>query len=196
MPVITYNLGIPDAPNNPSDDQPLMKTNTNSINQWNDVDHYTFSNSNAGKHKQVQMPVGILPVGLVPSEGTLYTKTANSESALFYTPDASGNEYRMTRTVTASFATFGIATNGWTFLPGGLLLKYGVIPNVTGTFSSFSPPGPAYTNAPSCIVLTVETTSTSTDSGALWKNASTTAFDLRLTNSTGNRDVSYIVIGL
>jgi len=53
--VLTYTLNIPDAPNNPSNDQPNMKTNTNSISDIIDVDHYTFDKTPSGKHRQVTL---------------------------------------------------------------------------------------------------------------------------------------------
>ena len=147
MPLYSYNLNIPDAPNNPSSDQPLMKTNTNNIDAIIDEDHYSFDEANGGLHRQVRMPVsGVIPAGVIAASGTLYTKTSG-EGTLFYTPDTTGDEYQLTRTITASFAEFGTNTNysgtlngGWTFLPGGLLLQYGLaissgtaLPNTTVT---------------------------------------------------------------
>lgn len=137
MPFFNYNRDIPFEDNNPSVDQPNMKTNTNSTDDLINVDHYSFEQSLGGLHKQVQMPLsggspGMLPPGLIANEGTLYTKTVPSaptlpdETGLFYTPDASTDEYQLTRTVHAKIATF--STNpGWTFLPGGLLMQYGSV---------------------------------------------------------------------
>lgn len=46
---ISYNRDIPDGPNNPSNDQPKMKTNTNSIDDWTAIDHIKFENSQIGR---------------------------------------------------------------------------------------------------------------------------------------------------
>lgn len=51
--MVTYNLDIPNPPDNPSLDVPLMKTNTNSINTILAVDHIPFNTANGGTHKQV-----------------------------------------------------------------------------------------------------------------------------------------------
>jgi hypothetical protein len=51
--VIAYTKNIPDAPNNPSADQPAMKVNTNSIDTIVAVDHYSFDDASSGTHKQV-----------------------------------------------------------------------------------------------------------------------------------------------
>jgi len=143
MPLFPYNRDIPDAPNDPSADQPLMKANTNNIDNIIDEDHFSFDENNGGLHRQVRLPLrggspGTIPPGLVAGEGTLYTKTVTStgvltETGLFYTPDNSTDQYQLTRTITADIAEFGTNTNysgtlngGWTFLPGGLVLQYGL----------------------------------------------------------------------
>ncbi len=150
MTFINYNLDIPDGPNNPSVDQPKMKVNTNSIDQILDIDHFSFEENNGGLHRQVTLPLrggspGTIPPGRAANEGTLYTKTANTTTQLFYTPDNSTNEYQLTRTNSAGIALFGANTTnyggaiatflysgGWTFLPGGLLMQYGVVYGANG----------------------------------------------------------------
>lgn len=160
MPTFNYNLNIPNAPNNPSSDQPLMQINTNSINSIIDVDHFSFGQgNNDGRHRQAQLVAGSLPVGLVSGEGTLYTKVSTG-SQLFYSPDASGNEYQLTRTDSTKFTLFGQMTTygtppatftqigGWTFLAGGtsggLILNYGFFgkTGATGTSGTIQFPKP------------------------------------------------------
>lgn len=71
---INYNTNIPDAPNDPSADQPKMQTNTNSIDTIIGIDHYSFADSPSGFHKQVHFPlknVAVAPVGTDAS--ILYT---------------------------------------------------------------------------------------------------------------------------
>jgi len=137
-----YNTGIPAANNNPSTDQPDMQTNTDSTNAILNVDHFTFNNNNGGMHQQVQIvsqntipsAVNNTPVGLKNGAGTIYTKPLGGPSDLFFTPDQSGDEYKLTNIDAVNFATFGTFTNylapadqkgGWTFLPGGLIMQYG-----------------------------------------------------------------------
>lgn len=52
----TYNLGIPNPPNNPSADAPNMQTNTNTVGAWTAVDHVGFNVGTAGKHLAVTFP--------------------------------------------------------------------------------------------------------------------------------------------
>src|SRR5258708_5109133 len=146
MPNFTYNRDIPDAPNNPSNDQQPMKVNTNSTDHLINEDHYSFNDNKGGLHKRVRLvDLLAIPGGLASGIGTLYAKAPVIGSQLIYTPDNSGNEYQLTRTISSQFPLFGKLTQdynsvglpyfgGWTFLPGngsgaagtnGLLLQYG-----------------------------------------------------------------------
>jgi hypothetical protein len=165
----TFNNAIPASGNNPSVDQPGMLSNNISTANIINVDHVGFNQSSGGKHKVIRarslQTLGIaLPPG-VSGEGSIYTRTASAVTNLFYRPDATANEYQLTRTIAASFATFGTDTNyngnnigGWTFLPGGLLFQYGFITPVVNqgntaivypvAFSS----GPAFSLTVSAVV--------------------------------------------
>lgn len=145
MPNFTYTPGIPDGPNNPSADQPNMKTNNDSNASIWAVDHYGFNNNNGGWHQQSTYPRVNVAATTTASQSAVYSKGVNSDGStrtqLFCTPDNTGNEYQLTRTIAAKFTTFATITNydvghptllgGWTFLPGGMLLQYGFLPNPT-----------------------------------------------------------------
>ncbi len=137
MPNFAFTRDIPFATHNPSSDQPIMQTNTNSEDSIWTVDHFGFNDNDGGTHKQTRIHTqAAIPGGLIANQGTLYTK-ASGESTLFYTPGTSGLEYQMTRTSTANFALFGqflpygtppagfTQSGGWTFLPGNLIFQYG-----------------------------------------------------------------------
>jgi hypothetical protein len=89
-----YTQGIPNGPDNPSDDQPNMQTNTNSdFGIWN-VDHYGFVNALGGWHKVIRLPeivgntdplaVNVVPNGFPANAGQIYTKTVNGDLYLYY----------------------------------------------------------------------------------------------------------------
>lgn len=149
MALIAYERDIPATANNPSVDQPDMRDNTNHIDDIISVDHYSFNNNNSGWHKQVTLPVAS-PFAAPPStinQGVFYTNTANSATNVFYKNDGVADQYQMTRTNAANFATFGTYTNynglnfgGWTFLPGGLLYQYGRRVCVNGDTITFPIP--------------------------------------------------------
>jgi hypothetical protein len=121
MPNFTYNSDIPDAPNDPADDQPLMKVNTNSIASFVAVDHYGFNNNDGGTHQQSTYVSQSVAPGTTATQGAAYTKTVSGQVHLFYRRESNGDEIQLT----ASPSPLA-ATNGYTFLPGNLLLQWGV----------------------------------------------------------------------
>lgn len=91
MPFFAYNRDIPDAPNNPSDDQPNMKTNTNSTDDIIDVDHYSFETTGPvlnidGFHKQCTFAEKNVPGAQTDPTSVLYTNsgTASTVAEAFY----------------------------------------------------------------------------------------------------------------
>lgn len=83
---LSYNLNIPDAPNDPSVDQPKMQTNTNSISTIWGQDHYTFSETNYGQHRYIHLPTRNTPVAPVTDASTIYSiiPTTGTASQLNY----------------------------------------------------------------------------------------------------------------
>jgi hypothetical protein len=137
MPVIGYNPNIPAANNNPSQDQPKMQTNTNAINTLLSLDHFTFADSLAGRHKQVSLTNESAP-GLAGGSGVLYANLATGQSWPFW-QNALGS-------IQLAGPTTATANNGTEFLPGGIILKWGLITPIAGGGMStpfvFVPPFP------------------------------------------------------
>jgi len=86
MPLISYTRDIPDAPSDPSVDQPIMKINTNSTDDIINVDHYSFNQNEGGDHKQVTFANKNVPAAQTDPVSVLYTDsgTASSVADLFY----------------------------------------------------------------------------------------------------------------
>lgn len=144
---MTFNPNLPNPTDLLSQSQVDLKANNAALNASFGRNHVPFATAtNNGKHTFIEMPISAAiptPVpGLIAGEGTIYTKnattfTATTEATLYYTPDASTNEYQLTRTISSKFSNFGTnlaygtppagftQTGGWTFLPGGLLFQYG-----------------------------------------------------------------------
>lgn len=55
---LNYNQNIPGSQNNPSDDQPLMRTNTNSTRTWVTIDHHGFKDNLGGYHTIIHQDNG------------------------------------------------------------------------------------------------------------------------------------------
>ncbi len=188
-----YNQAIPNPTDDLSDSQGQLKSNFGALDTYFGKNHYAFSTAPgvSGKHKFVQMPINALP-GILAGEGAIYTKTANAATQLFYTPDASGNEYQLTSTSAAKIASFGGTTNGWTFLPGtgGLVLNYGTVslpgPVKTGAvlFSR------AFSSAPYSLVLSVQ--DSVSNETKVWISSGTAPSATGFTWETSNKSVNAI----
>ncbi len=142
----TATKNIPDGPNNPSDDQPIMKINNNSfIDIW-DEDHWGFNlNTNGGKHDLVSYPV---PQSNSPGTGAQewreYTKlfgVGGGVEKFWQRPAqaAAGPDIQITvnripspaapANITPDSGQFAV-NGGVTYLPGGIVQMFGQITNV------------------------------------------------------------------
>lgn len=118
MPNFIYTRDIPDAAHNPSTDQPDMKINTDSIDDLIQVDHYSFNDNNGGFHKQSTYVAQADPTTGV-LQGATYTKNVGAGvTQLFYRRESNGTVIRLTGDTSAGF-------NGYTFLPGGIIIQWG-----------------------------------------------------------------------
>lgn len=140
--MLPYNINIPFATNSPSTDQPKMEENTNSINTLIQQDHFGFNgefnaNPNSGGwHTLLHMVDQVTdPASSITNVGQLYARNVTfngkTDVALFYrTGTVIGSANSITQ-ITAPKNTVG-ATNGYTFLPGGIILQWGVEAVPTG----------------------------------------------------------------
>lgn len=177
---IPYNLNIPQASADPSATQPLMQTNFNSISSIWQSDHYTFSDATAGEHKQITLPVSVVPTTpattYVP---TLFTMPVSAVDQLFF----------YTGTQAQSQSQYTANANGSTMALGGTILKWGnsgtqVGDNATITFASPFP------TTCYCVLLTL-VDSTQKQTFVNVKTTSSTNFTVRVIKSNGSSDVAY-----
>lgn len=142
---MSFNPNIPQSTDDLSDSQGDLLQNNLALDASFGRDHLPFSNltGDNGKHKFVEIVNSAAipaPVpGLSAGSGTIYTKKVGGplESQIFYTPDASGAEFQLTRVKAADVSQFGVMNpygtppagttqiGGWTFLPGALFFQYG-----------------------------------------------------------------------
>jgi hypothetical protein len=160
LPMYPFDNSVPAGPNNPSADQPDMLSNNQSdLLIWK-ADHFGYNVNSSGYHPQVRMPnyttysppIGAALPPVILGFGGLYCNAGvdligGANTALFYTPDATGKAYQLTRTDLTNYLLFGTLTQnynsvgntywgGWTFLPGGLIKQYGNTTNVTSSGST------------------------------------------------------------
>lgn len=164
----TYSTGFPNANQSLGNSRPKVFDNWQIIKDRFAVNHVDFNAiANAGKHKYIQIPP--TSPNNIAGEGTIYSVTSGGETQLFYLTDGQGLPYQLTRTISGSFTRFSTNTNysgtlsgGWTFLPGGMLLQYGIatssgvaLPNTVVTLPV------TLTNAPYSVNCTILTTADS-----------------------------------
>ncbi len=187
-----YVSNIPDGPNNPSDDQPNMKINTNSISGFLSVDHFGFGNNQGGAHEKVQLfnvAGSTPPAGLLNGYETIYSQAIAGNGELFFTRGNSGTGIQLTGPGTPT-----VSQNGYTFLPGGILIQWG-IKLAAGTSGSVSfPTNFKAATTPFTIQLTLfrnsGNQSVAVDSGTPPSN---TQFNYR--TSSGGSDIYWLAIG-
>jgi hypothetical protein len=215
-----YKKDIPAANHNPSVDQPDMKDNTNAIANLIGEDHYTFGVSNGGFHKQIRLPKLNTTADLSPrisNSGTLWTQVntstgASTETNLHYIPGTGANDYQLTRCIAGSFSLFGTnsvyqpanpvlfkpsTTGGWTFLPGGMLMQYGISTNAnlaTNNVVDFPVPFKTFVGS---IVITPVRTNTDDKVVAIENGSiSLTGFKFSLSSSSRPTSITWMAIGV
>jgi hypothetical protein len=132
-----YNTQIPATNDDPGFDQPLMQINNLSTSNLISVDHVGFVNDVGGAHTRVQLqnipnsggvPVGGYGVGFQ----TLFSDVINSQGEILM---QRGVDARIQ--LTGPYSPSAVA-NGYTFLPGGLLLQWGTVIGVANTTHVFN----------------------------------------------------------
>lgn len=126
---MTFQSDIPRSTDYISVSQQDLLDNFTSIGNLFPVNHVDFNASGAGKHKFVEMPNQSPDPAGAANEITLFSKIGNtSNSELFYKRDASASSFQLT-TSDPSLASTPLTPpkTSTTFLPGGLIMKFGII---------------------------------------------------------------------
>jgi len=124
----TYN-DTPQATDRISATQPTIRTNFLSLETALGINHVVPINSgNAGKHTYIQLPVHAAP-GTGVNEGGMYAAvgTYSGVTELYFERESSSAQIPMTETVWDAGNL-----RGWTRLPSGIIVKFGVIDWLAG----------------------------------------------------------------
>ncbi len=116
---MAYTANVPQGTQRISDTQPLILGNFQDIPVLLDVNHYSFSSGDAGKHRFITMPqLAAAPAAFAANEMGLFVKnealTAQSE---MYVRRAASTDVPFTARDASTPA-------GWTYLPSGLIIKW------------------------------------------------------------------------
>lgn len=188
---MTYNPNIPQTTDIPSQSQGEMLTNFQQLNTVFDVDHVPFNDgtaANRGKHDQSTYLELALDPTTAANEMAVYCKDNAGSSTLYLRQESNGAVIQM------SGANPTVAASGSTFLPGGLVLKWGIlnspVDNSLITFAGGAFPGNVYS-----ITLTPVRDATAERSMYV-KTGSVSTSNFRIRTSSANFDaVYYMAIG-
>lgn len=189
----TYTSGIPIPTNSPSQDVGNMQQNTTTINNWVQTDHIGFNNVQGGQHKQITFSANEAAPGLPNSSvAALFANLSNSQSWPFWQNGAG--------TVQLLGGVPSAVANGYTFLPGGLILQWGTVsPVVNQTLT----PVNFNTNMPNnvfCVIVTEKRTNSPNNVDTVYINSSSSGTPgtfsyYATTTGTGFASFSWIAIG-
>ena len=199
---MAYNPNIPQPVNNIANSQADLLANFTAMNTYLSVDHNSFNTTNTGKHKQVtylnQNGNAATPDGFIAFYNNTSALTGNPE--LFKVNSFGSN---LVQNKQFEFTGSGIASDGWSYLPSGLIIKWGVV-NLTGNTQITFPTGaniPPFTIFPPWCMITV------LNNAVLDPNIAATITGINLVEifvvvngrTTGNSatsNVAYIAIGI
>lgn len=120
---MTFQANIPLATDLISVSQNDLKNNFGSVSTAFNVNHVDFNAAGAGKHKFVTMPEQGGAPGTVGNEMAMYTKKDGSNvNQLFLQRQTNGTEIQLTPPVLGDPVN---GNPGTSFLPGGLIVKWG-----------------------------------------------------------------------
>jgi hypothetical protein len=190
MVAFDFNTQIPAANDDPAFDQPQMQTNNLSTANLIAVDHVGFKNNDGGAHTRVQLK-NIPNPGQVPTGGygngflTLFSDVVNGVDQLFMVRDAgvAADRIQLTGPFTPN-TTGNSGKNGYTFLPGGILLQWGSILTIGGNTPVLF--ATSNINFPTnCFTVSLTVNSGSISSGAIYSaiSVTTSGFNLIVTPS-------------
>lgn len=128
---MAYNSLIPAANDLLSQSQSEIQENFAQIKTVIDINHITFADANQGKHLYLQLPEHAAPATAV-NEAGLYANVGATSAVteLFFRRENNGSSIPMSEMVEIS------ATNGWSYLPSGLIIQWGSASQSGGTSSS------------------------------------------------------------
>ncbi len=186
---MTYIPDIPQSGDIPSQSQGEILTNFQQLNTVFDVDHVPFNDTtaaNRGKHDQSTYIELAADPTTAANEVAVYSKDDGGNARLFMRQESNGTVIQL------SGANPTSAISGSTFLPGGIILKWGVLATPSdGDPVTFA--GGAFPN--NVFALTMAESRNGTSNTATYFTAlATTGFTYK--SSTNSNDaVHYMAIG-
>lgn len=184
---MTFQPNIPQATDLISVSQSDILQNFQAINTSYAVNHQGFNAVGTGKHKFVEMPnQGSAPAGAA-GEFTIFSDTSSGQSELWYKRDAEATAYQWSGPNPSAVA------NGYTFLPGGLLMQWNFLTGASKNDSAAIVFPIAFSGTPFSLQLSTSRNGVSV-AVVNATSVTSTGFTLR-TSSNSNDGIWYLAIG-
>ncbi len=136
---MAYNKNIPQATDVKNQSQSDILGNFQAIYDLINVNHAIFGSVNEGKHTVVSMPVQSPAPTFSSGDNGLYSflnATTNKNELYVHKQTASGtSEIPFTASILSNTAIGSITAGGWSYLPTGLLIKWGTTAAGSATVS-------------------------------------------------------------
>ncbi len=144
MPNFTFTRDRPAGSQTPAEQRPTLTINNNSTDSILGIDLYGFNNNNGGYHQkstyvnQLSDPGSAASQLVEYSKSVTYANAAGTFSELFLQRDAVSTPIQMT----TGPGNPSVAENGQCYLPGGMIMKWGVRPTGAGSTVTYPTPFP------------------------------------------------------
>lgn len=126
MPAADYNSNIPQPTDQPSVSQNQLLLNFGAIKSLIDVDHVDFDAVGAGWHNKITFPVQDPAPVIAPTNLALYSfLSPTTDVNELYFVNQEGAQIQASASILSTDPTPADDTTGWTYLPSGILLKWG-----------------------------------------------------------------------
>lgn len=191
MGLFTYSPNIPNRPDAPKADQPLMQQNSQSINGLIAIDHVGFNiNAIGGLHNQVTFSKNQMNPGIQTGVSAIYSNNPYSDGKP-YPFFAQG----------AGLATFPLAgptikaTNGYMYLPQGMIIQWGTKTNAgaSGSVTFNLDPFPTATYMIQLTAYTVSSGSSNRPCSVI--SYSTSGFNYEINSGNSGDSLFWFAIG-
>lgn len=130
MSKYTYSINVPKANQRISATQAPIESNFQAIAEFLNTNHIGFNDPvNFGKHLFTTLPFQDVDPSTSATEMVLYSKATGTPNAgeVFVRYPSDGDIIQISG---SSIGQAGGSTNGWSYLPGNVLMKWGIVTGI------------------------------------------------------------------
>lgn len=197
--MFTYSTNVPQASQKISATQVPIQSNFQAISELIGVNHVGFSDPvNFGKHNFTTFPFQGSDPSTTSTEMALYSKATGTPNAgeIFARYPNNGTVIQVSG---SSAGGAGASTNGWSYLPGNILMKWGqatgIIPGANTIVFPTSGSQPPFVSSVFIVEYTPASSYTLTAPFAYITGQTTLQFVLNVPN-TMSSTISWLAIGV